>query len=72
VFDRRQGKLGVDVAETALMRGDDDIFGCPERMVRRQRLVLKNVERGACKLAASSAFINAASSTTPPRARLTR
>src|SRR6266480_3215141 len=46
-FDRRQSIVDVDVAESALMRGDDDIRHRPKRMIDRQRLLAEYVKRRA-------------------------
>src|SRR5690348_18379692 len=46
-LDRGQGVVDVDIAEPALMRGDDDVGHRPERMIGRQRLLVEYVKRGA-------------------------
>ena len=46
-LDRGQRMIDVDVAEPALMRGDDDVGHRPERVVGRQRLLAEYVKRGS-------------------------
>src|SRR5262245_10986814 len=47
VLDRHQRQIGIDVAEAAEMRRDDDVLHSPQWMIRRQRLGLEHVERRA-------------------------
>jgi hypothetical protein len=43
-LDRGQGMIDVDIAEPALMRGDDDVGHRPERVIGRQRLLVEYVK----------------------------
>ena len=47
MLDGGQRTLGIDVAEAAQVRRDDHVPGGPQRVFRRQRLLLEHVERGA-------------------------
>ena len=53
------------------MRGDDHVVALEDRMIRRERLLGEDVERGAERLARTEAHSSAGRSTGPPRAQLT-
>src|SRR5438045_4584509 len=46
-FDGGQRIIDIDVAESALMGGDDDVGHRPEPMLGRQRLLAEDIERRA-------------------------
>src|SRR5262245_45724117 len=47
-----QRQVGIDVAEAALVGGDEDVVQRPERMLGRQRLLGEHIERRAGDAAA--------------------